>query len=104
MLPNGDIVGPDVAYVAREDLAVAPRSFARVVPDLAIEVTSPSDRISEVQEKLAMLRGQGVRTVALVDPDKNTMTIESEGEASRVLADGDVIEFRAVLPGWSMAV
>jgi len=104
VLPNGDIVGPDVAYVSRERLPVAPRSFARVVPDLATEVMSPSDRISDVQEKLAMLRGQGVRTVALVDPDEHTVAIDSEGDAPRVLGDAEFIEFHAVLPGWSMAV
>jgi Uma2 family endonuclease len=40
---------PDVAYLSNARLsAVAPRGYAAVAPDLAVEVLSPDDRAGEV--------------------------------------------------------
>jgi len=103
-LPNGDIVGPDVAFVSRERLRSVPRGFARVAPDLAVEVKSPSNRIPELAEKLAMLRSQGTTVTLLIDPDERTVVFEGAGGQRRVLRDEDTIELSSLLPGWSMRV
>ncbi len=44
---------PDVAFIAMDRLPpVAPRGFWQLAPDLAVEVVSPSDRWTAVQEKV----------------------------------------------------
>lgn len=103
-LPNGDIVGPDLSFVSRELMRTVPRRFAQVVPNLAVEVRSPSDRIRELEEKLSMLRDQGAQATLLIDPDARTVTLDVIGESRRVLIEEDLIELPALLPGWSMRV
>ncbi|MBV8280958.1 MAG: Uma2 family endonuclease [Candidatus Eremiobacteraeota bacterium] len=103
-LPNGDIVAPDVTFTSRERMREAQPGFAHAVPDLAVEVKSPSDRISELEEKLAMLRELGAQATLLVDPESRTVLLNLVGEQRRTLQNGDVIELPDVLPGWSMPV
>jgi Uma2 family endonuclease len=103
-LPNGDVIAPDVSYVAKERLRSAPRDFADVVPNLAVEVRSPSDRIADLVDKLALLRSFGAHSTLLVDPDERTVRVDAEGELHRVLTGEDTLELPAVLPGWSMLV
>jgi Uma2 family endonuclease len=103
-LPNGDIIGPDVSFVSREIMRTVPRRFAQVVPNLAVEVRSPSDRVRELEEKLSMLRDLGTQATLLIDPDARTVTLDVIGDSRRVLADEDVLQLPMLLPGWSMRV
>jgi Uma2 family endonuclease len=104
-LPNGDVVAPDVTYVSRERMQTSPRGYAHVVPDLVVEVKSPSDRIAELEEKLALFRSLGAQASVLIDPDEHTaVVVEVNEQPRRSLTDADTLEFPALLPGWSMRV
>lgn len=103
-LPNGDIVAPDVSFVAKERMRVSPRHYADVVPNLVVEVKSPSDRIRDLEEKLTLLREFGAQAALLIDPDKHTVEVDVEGQPRRRLTDVDTLELPLVLPGWSMRV
>jgi Uma2 family endonuclease len=103
-LPNGDVLAPDVSYVSRERMRESPRAYASVVPDLAVEVKSPSDQVRDLEEKLALLRSLGTRAAVLIDPDEHTVKIDADDQPSRTLTDADPLELPAVLPGWSMRV
>jgi Uma2 family endonuclease len=103
-LPNGDVVAPDVSYVARERMSSLPRGYGNVVPNLVVEVKSPSDRIADLDEKLSLLRSFGAQVTLLIDPDERTVKIEAEGLAPRTLTDSDMVEIPTLLPGWSMQV
>ncbi len=103
-LPNGDILAPDVSYVSKERMSVSPRSYARVVPELAVEIKSPSDRVREIEEKLVLFRSLGVEATLLVDPDKRTVSVHVAGRPEVALTDADTIELPRLLPGWSMRV
>jgi Uma2 family endonuclease len=103
-LPNGDIIGPDVSFVSRELMRTIPRRFAHVVPNLVVEVKSPSDRIRELEEKLSMVRDLGAQATMLIDPDARTVTLDVIGAQRRVLVDDDLIELPTLLPGWSLRV
>jgi Uma2 family endonuclease len=103
-LPNGDIVSPDVSYFAKERMRRVSRAFAAAVPNLAVEVKSPSDRISDLDEKLALLRSFGTQVALLVDPDEQVVKVHAEGQPSLTLTDADTLELPIILPGWSMPV
>ena len=103
-LPNGDIIEPDVAYVSKERMRVSPRAYAHVVPDLAVEVKSPTDRVAELEEKLSLLRSLGARAALLIDPDERTVNVDVGDQPQRTLTDIDVLEFPELLPGWSLRV
>lgn len=44
ILPNVDLAAPDVSFVSRRRLPRSPRYFGELVPDLVVEIKSPSDR------------------------------------------------------------
>jgi Uma2 family endonuclease len=98
---NPDTVrAPDGAFV-RADRVVNTRGFFEGPPDLAVEVISPSDSYTEVEEKtLAWLRA-GVRAVLIVDPRSETVRVHRTTGASIV---NDIIEIDDVLPGWRLPV
>jgi Uma2 family endonuclease len=71
-LPSGDTVQPDLAFVSKDRWAAAPRpepgTFPRVVPDLVLEILSPSNASYDRGEKKAIYERNGVREYWLVDP------------------------------------
>jgi Uma2 family endonuclease len=67
-------------------------------PDLVVEITSPSNRASEIQEKVADYLDAGVHLVWVIDPPTRSMTAYSAGGAARVLRSEDVLEGDEVLP------
>ena len=73
-------------------------------PDLAIEVLSPNDRRSEVEEKISDWLGAGARMVWLVDPEARTIAVHRAATAPRVVASGGTVDGEDVLPGFSMPV
>jgi Uma2 family endonuclease len=103
-LPNGDIVAPDVSFVAKERMRIPPPDFADVVPNLVVEVKSPSERIAELEEKLSLLRSLGAQAALLIDPDERTVKVDADGQPSCTLTDADTLDLPALLPGWSMRV
>ena len=103
-LPNGDVIAPDVSYVSKRKMPVSPPGFAHVVPDLVVEVKSPSDRIAELEAKLSLVRTLGAEVTWLIDPEKRTVTVDADGQAPFLVTDIDVLELPTLLPGWSMRV
>jgi Uma2 family endonuclease len=103
-LPNGDVVAPDVSFVAKERMRIPPRHYADVVPNLVVEVKSPSDRVSELEEKLSLLRSYGAQAALLIDPDEHTVKVDADDQPCRTLTDADTLDLAVLLPGWSMRV
>jgi Uma2 family endonuclease len=61
--------GADVAFISNERLSQAkPYGFLDVAPELVVEVMSPDDKWSEVNEKLAEYFAIGVLMVLVIDP------------------------------------
>jgi Uma2 family endonuclease len=97
---------PDVAFV-RADRAphgTARKHFARLAPDLAVEVLSPCDRPSEVVAKVEMYQEAGVPLIWLVDPDAKTVTVIASGMTTRVLQADDILDGGDFLPSFSVPV
>jgi Uma2 family endonuclease len=92
------VLGPDVAFV-RSERVVRTRQFFEGPPDLAIEVVSPGDSYTEVEEKAAdWLRG-GTRAVIVVDPARRSARIHRAGETIDVT---DAIAVDDIVPGWRL--
>ena len=97
---------PDLAFTLAERLPPGPpgAGYAEVVPDLVVEIVSPSDRASEVAEKTAMWLSHGVRVVWLVRPASRTVEVHRSGVAAQVLGVGDELDGGDVLPGFVCSV
>ena len=97
---------PDAAFVRKEraDTVSNARGFFRGPPDLAIEVVSPNDRYTDVNEKVADYLVAGTLAVIVVDPRRRTATVHRSTAAPVELAESDTLEVGDVVPGWQMAV
>jgi Uma2 family endonuclease len=91
---------PDVGFVQNERLVDTPKYFPGA-PDFAVEVLSPDDRASEVEAKVRMWLKFGARAVVVVDPEKQTATVNIAGMVTRLTID-DSIDGGEVVPGWTL--
>jgi Uma2 family endonuclease len=67
-LPEYDLRVSDVAYVARERWEKAGDDDLVGAPDLTIEVLSPSNTATEINEKAALCLANGCREFGVFDP------------------------------------
>jgi Uma2 family endonuclease len=97
--------GADVAYVRIGKLrdGKVPEGPSDLIPDLCVEVVSPSNTAKEMREKADEYLAAGVEEVWVIDPKKNSMTVIRTDSQPRVLSDSDVVT-SPVLPGFSASV
>lgn len=100
---NPDTVrAPDVSFVSAGRLATAsPTGFFSGAPDIAVEVLSPEDRASEIQEKTREYLAAGSRVVWIVDPQTETVTVQQPSGDAHVYSGADAISGEDLLPGFS---
>jgi len=97
---------PDVAFVRAERLRGIdpPRGYWKGAPDLAVEVISPNDLYTEVEEKVAEWLEHGTRLVIVVNPRRRTVAVHRPNQPVRVLSGDDLLDGEDVVPGWSIRV
>lgn len=77
-LPSGDVVQPDIIFVAQENLGII-RDWIRGVPDLLIEVVSPDNPERDRVVKRDLYARNGVREYWIVDPEERTVEVVPQG-------------------------
>ena len=102
--PDGSVLAPDAAWISDERLAALPPrgqrpAFPAVVPDLVIEVRSPSDRLSRQQEKMERWIRYGARLGWLVDPTNSRVHVYRPGVEPEILEHPDTISGEPEFPG-----
>lgn len=97
---------PDVCYFAQDRLPAnrAPAGYLDVMPDLIVEVISPSDRAAEVQEKIQEWLSAGARLVWAMYPQTHSIAAYEPLGTARVYTESDTIDAEPVLPGFSARV
>ena len=80
------------------------RSYSPVVPDLAVEIRSPSNTVRELAEKVADYLRAGVRLVWVVDLDTQTVTVHTPGAVPLTLSVDEEITGGEVLPAFRCPV
>jgi len=100
------LVAPDVGFIASDRVppAVDQEHFARLAPDLVVEVMSPSDRMTYARRKIALYLEAGVKVVWLVEPGPRTISVFQPGQSPRRLAGDEIMTAETVLPGFQMTV
>lgn len=104
---NPDTVrAPDIAFIRRERIEEvgAVEGYWPGAPDLAVEVVSPNDSYTGVEEKVSAWLEAGTRTVVVVEPRTKTVTVRYSRTEIRVFTEGDVLDVGEVVPGWTMPV
>jgi Uma2 family endonuclease len=99
---------PDVAFVSNErwpwNRRVPDEAAWSIVPDLTIEIVSPSNTANEVQGKVQEYFRAGARQVWVVYPKTFQIYIYDAPNQIRVLGRGDELDGGALLPGFRLAV
>lgn len=96
--------GPDVAFYSTERLSELPVGFVDRAPDLAEEIVSPSDTLSEIVDKVMDYLRAGSRHVWVVDPTSRTATLCRSRDEIRMLTEGEALDGADVLPGLHLAL
>jgi Uma2 family endonuclease len=97
---------PDVSFVSAEKLATYgnPQEFAKIAPDLAVEVISPEVKYGYLQRKIRDYFEAGVRLLWIVDPSMQAVTVHHSPVDLRVLTTADTLSGEDVIPGFSCPV
>lgn len=102
----------DIAFFKAERLEAYKKENAEwrsrplaLVPDLCVEIVSPSENYTDVNAKVALYFEDGVKIVWIIDPQQRTIAIYERGSdqftllgQDRTLSGGDV------LPGFEIAL
>lgn len=107
-LPNGAKRSPDAAWVRRERWEALPpeqrQGFGVLCPDFVVELRSPTDRLTDLQEKLHEYMANGARLGWLIDPLEKRVYVYRPGQAVEILEDPPTVSGDPVLPGFVLAV
>jgi Uma2 family endonuclease len=104
-LAPGSVRLPDVCFISWSKLSSRkfPRApIAPLVPDLAIEVLSPSNTHREMERKLRDYFSTGVRLVWYIDPELRSARIYSGPDEFRVVNYQGSLDGGEVLPGFTV--
>lgn len=98
------LLAPDIAAIHVDRLPEGfPRgSFFDIVPDLVIEILSPSDRIGQVNTKIDAYLAAGVRLVWLINPMLRNVTVHAADEHTYILEGDDTLDGGDVLPDFRL--
>ena len=100
------VLAPDFAFISNERLNEIGESdgFAQGAPDAALEVISPNDRYTEVEEKVEDWLNAGCRAVIVVNPRRRTVNLHRSPTEVTILTESDTLELGDIVPGWRMPV
>lgn len=97
---------PDVAFVSADRMPPPEQrvGYLPVVPDLVVEVISPTDEPAKIQAKIEFYRQTGVRLQWWLDPEARTVTIHRPAGDPIAIGVGAVLEGEDVVPGFRLPV
>ena len=104
IMPNGDVLIPDVAYISKERMPAEPQREAPVPPDLAVEVKSPTDSKRQMRKKAERYLDNGARMVWLVFPEDQLVEVYVPDEDVKTFGLDTALDGGEVLPGFTLAV
>lgn len=98
------LVKPDVAFVSNERLPENRRQGSPIPPDLAVEVTSPSESHHDIIEKVLAYLEAGTRLVWIIEPIAQTVTVYRSKTDIKTLTHKDTLTGEDVVEGFSCPV
>lgn len=103
---NPDLVrAADILYISNERYGKnTAGSYLTAIPDLTVEVMSPSDTWSELLDKLEEYFEAGVRLCWVVHPRTKKIYVYRSATDVRVLTERDELTGGDVLPGFSVKI
>ena len=97
---------PNVAFVsqARVEAVGEVEGFWPEAPELAVEVISPGDSYTDVDEKLFDWLDAGIAMVVVVNPRQRSATVYKSPSEITAHTEADILAGADVMPGFELAV
>ena len=98
---------PDVSFVSWRQLPgrkIPADDVVDFAPELAIEVISPTNRATEIEQKIEDYFANGVRLVWVVYPDQKHVYVYDAPNRCRILQPGDALDGGELLPGFRLTL
>jgi Uma2 family endonuclease len=97
---------PDVAFVsrARVEMVGEVEGFWPEAPELAVEVVSPDDSYTDVEEKVFDWLDVGTKMVVVINPRQRSSTVYKSPTDIIALAEADVLDGGEIVPGFELAI
>lgn len=109
ILPDGARIGPDAYWISDARWNALPEEarmppFAAVVPEFIVEIVSPSNRETELRNKVSLYLEGGALLVWVIYPTNRRVTVYRPGAEPEILQDPDMLGGGDVLPGFAFDV
>ena len=105
-LPNGANRSLDASFITLErwhSLTLEQQEkFLPLAPDFAIELKSPSDKLTDTQKKMEEYIDNGVKLGWLINPDKKKVEIYRQGQEKEVLNNPKNLSGEDILPDFTL--
>lgn len=105
-LDNGAVRSPDAAWVKRSRIDALAREerkrFVPLCPDFVVELRSPTDSLSVLQEKMREYIDCGARLAWLIDPEQTRVYVYRPSETVQELDKPDAVSGDPLLPGFAL--
>ena len=89
---------PDVAFIVQDRIPIeVPTGFWTIAPDLVIEVMSPANSASDIQQKVLDYLDAGVRVIWVIDPKSQSVTVYRSLTDVRLLTARDDLDALPIL-------
>ena len=100
------VLAPDAAFVRQErvDAVGDGDGFFPGAPDFVAEVISPSDRYTDVYDKVEEWLNAGARMVIVVNPRNKTAQVYRSMTDVVTLSETDMLDGGDVVPGWRLPI
>jgi len=99
---------PDVAFVLTETRSLSEPvdedGCWNIVPDLAVEITSPTNSFHEITEKISEYFEVGSKQVWVVNPSQRNVYVYESETTVRILQLGDTLTAETLLPGFEITL
>ncbi len=101
----GRIRMPDFAFFSWKNIRGVKRAAApMMVPDLVVEVISPSNRAKEIAIKRRDFFEFGTELFWVVEPRKRVVVVHTSDRQSKILTEVEILTGEPVLPGFAIPV
>jgi Uma2 family endonuclease len=99
-LPEYELWAADAAYVSQARFDACPENdWLPGAPELVIEVLSPSNTVSEINEREAMCLENGCLEFWVVDPKRKTVKVSTPDRKTITYVEGETIPLTVPAPG-----
>ena len=97
LFSTGDTVQPDLVFIRKDRMHILKAALVTGVPDVVLEVLSPSTRDRDLGIKLALYESMGVPEYWIADPEGPELTLllpGNSGTYERALPEGGLLRSR----------